>query len=926
MANALSGAESFGGVTFAFEIFKGMSVWRLQLLGEPKVSGLDQEIKRFESRRAVALLAYLVLHPNYAHPREVLVDRIWPEVDPQVGRNRLKQALASLRRLLEPPILAPGTVFIADKQSVQIRPGSFSCDLIEVLESLGASLEEWQRDADLLPGYYDEWLDGFRTRYDAIRFSVFESAEEQDLPQTAREAQLRTRLPEKIGLQPEIRSFIGRDKEIEEVASLTRSDRIVTLIGIGGIGKTSLVNRIGLIEPDRRVIFVSFAGTPDLSVFFHLIGQRIGVTSQDSNRVEEVVLQALALEPTLLILDNLEQLAGPSLQSVLRDLLAASEDLDLLLTSRVDLGIGGSTRNLSFFPVPEDFQEIEAVSQLESTRLFVERARKSRADFQITPRNLGAMKSLLKLLGGHPLAIELCASWVPMFSVSEILSRLSESKLVLSSKSTQYDLRHSSLDQVLATSFELLNPGAKDLLIKAAVLRGDFSYELLNLLEDGGEIIDSLSELIFSGYIHTVEVAGDTKYRIPQALLRFLNHYEGIDEEVKAAEHRLDEALLSLLRDSRSMKVQPLLGIQDQTGYMTFLQSEWETVWNSMQRMRGKDPSRATKAWLDCLWYWIVIPESQLIYHELLEMSNDSRLEAELLPICETLGLLSYKLGHHLTYVLEQLELKTTQQFQEGSLAWAECSIIRARFNIKLVRRLDKEFAEKVAAYWAAEGDTFRKIFIHRMYVTSVLVFNTTDDVLPLIDLYFTELSKSNWNLLFQLTKFDRGQYFFYKGDYKKSTPIFESIVEWGEKHSNPRLICLSSSFLASSASVQKRWTEAVILFARTGLFYVEFNDIVALSFPIWNLADHLINQEEQYLWGMRVAGCSAKVWRHAVGTDLPEEDQQLMREWMKVAEQSVPRDQLEAALQLGSSMSLAEITDLLIHLDAGGRFEALNW
>ncbi len=448
-----------------------MSVWRLQLLGELKVTGLDQEIKRFESRRAVALLAYLVLHPNYSHQREVLVDRIWPEVDPQVGRNRLKQALASLRRLLEPPVLAPGSVFIADKQSVQIRPGSFSCDLLEVLESHGASLEEWQREAELLPGFYDEWLDGFRTRYDAIRFSVFESGEDDDTPVPAKESRVTTRLPEKIGLQPEIRSFIGRDQEIEEVAPLTREERIVTLIGIGGIGKTSLANRIGLVESDRRVIFVSFAGTPDLSMFYHLVGTRIGVTSQDANRLQDVVHQALALEPTLLILDNLEHLAGESLQTILWEVLSACPFLNMLATSRVDLGVGGSTRNLTFFPVPQESQEIEVVSQLESTRLFVERARKSRADFQVTPRNLGAMKSLLKMLGGHPLAIELCASWVPLFSVGEIVSRLNESKLVLASKSAQYDLRHSSLDQVLASSFQLLSAEARNLLVNAAVLR-----------------------------------------------------------------------------------------------------------------------------------------------------------------------------------------------------------------------------------------------------------------------------------------------------------------------------------------------------------------------------------------------------------------------------------------------------------------------
>ena len=105
------------------------ATWRIELLGRLRASCGDVELTRFGSRHIAALRARLALFPRRAHSREELVDLLWPDADLDTGRNRLRQALATLLRLLEPPGL--GDVLIADRQQVRLNPAAFSCDVAE---------------------------------------------------------------------------------------------------------------------------------------------------------------------------------------------------------------------------------------------------------------------------------------------------------------------------------------------------------------------------------------------------------------------------------------------------------------------------------------------------------------------------------------------------------------------------------------------------------------------------------------------------------------------------------------------------------------------------------------------------------------------------------------------------------------------------
>src|SRR5215471_13468415 len=97
-----------------------MAVWHIQILGGLRATRGNAVLAQFPGRPVAMLLARLALAPRRQHAREELIDLIWPDADLDVGRNRLRQALSTLRRLLEPPGVPPGSVLVADRRTVAL--------------------------------------------------------------------------------------------------------------------------------------------------------------------------------------------------------------------------------------------------------------------------------------------------------------------------------------------------------------------------------------------------------------------------------------------------------------------------------------------------------------------------------------------------------------------------------------------------------------------------------------------------------------------------------------------------------------------------------------------------------------------------------------------------------------------------------------
>jgi predicted ATPase/DNA-binding SARP family transcriptional activator len=147
-------------------------MWTIQLLGGLSAHSPQRQLTRFRTQKAASLLAFLAFH-HASQPRELLLDLLWPDAEPEVGRHNLSNALSFLRHLLEPPGVPPGTVILADRASVRLNPAAVTVDAREFESQLNQArtpaLTEEQRLAlllealerytgPLLPGYYEKWV------------------------------------------------------------------------------------------------------------------------------------------------------------------------------------------------------------------------------------------------------------------------------------------------------------------------------------------------------------------------------------------------------------------------------------------------------------------------------------------------------------------------------------------------------------------------------------------------------------------------------------------------------------------------------------------------------------------------------------------------------------------------------------------------
>jgi predicted ATPase/DNA-binding SARP family transcriptional activator len=161
---------------------------QIELLAGLRITQGSRVITRFQTQKTGALLAYLAFYAERRHSREALAETIWSEDPPEVARRKLRIALASLRRQLEPPGTPPGGLLIADRPSIQFRPGAISTDVARFEEGLKRAVRAGEGSActrelaaavelyrgDLLPGYYESWIEMERPRLAEAFFQALE--------------------------------------------------------------------------------------------------------------------------------------------------------------------------------------------------------------------------------------------------------------------------------------------------------------------------------------------------------------------------------------------------------------------------------------------------------------------------------------------------------------------------------------------------------------------------------------------------------------------------------------------------------------------------------------------------------------------------------------------------------------------------------
>ena len=350
-------------------------------------------------------------------------------------------------------------------------------------------------------------------------------------------------------LPTQLTSFIGREKEIDELRKLIAEHRLVTLTGSGGAGKTRLALQVAadlLSLFSGGVWFVELAPLvdPALVVQTLLTVFKLREDPQGRRTPLEILQDYLHPKSALLILDNCEHLIEACAQ-VSESLLRACPKLKILASSREALGIPGEIpyRVPSLkTPGSTDLMRLENPLEIDSIRLFVERGTTAKPDFRLTKENTPFIAQVCSRLDGIPLAIELAAARVKVLSPEQIASRLDDRFRLLTGGSRTALPRQQTLRALIDWSYSLLSDPEKMVFRRLAVFTGGWTLEAAESVcgegREGPDILDLMSRLVDKSLVISEESTGGIRYRRLETIRQYSRERFFETEEVETIRDR----------------------------------------------------------------------------------------------------------------------------------------------------------------------------------------------------------------------------------------------------------------------------------------------------------------------------------------------------------------------------------------------------
>jgi predicted ATPase/class 3 adenylate cyclase/DNA-binding CsgD family transcriptional regulator len=352
-----------------------------------------------------------------------------------------------------------------------------------------------------------------------------------------------TRLP------VQLTSFVGRDAQLTQLRELLAQNRLVTLTGAGGVGKTRLAIQIAAELSDGftdGVWYVDLAPITDPELVPVTVARALGLPDQPGRATMDSLVRFVRDRQMLVVLDNCEHLLDASAELIVA-LLSGAARLTFLATSREAIGVAGEVS----WRVPSLSLADEAIE------LFADRARHARPDFTLTDDNTTTVGEICARLDGVPLAIELAAARVRALSLAEILDSLHDRFRLLTGGARTAVRRQQTLRASVDWSHALLTEPERVLFRRLAVFSGGFDLDAAQAVAGGGEVerfqvLDQLTLLVDKSLVVADDSGARTRYRLLETVRQYALEKLGESGEADAvrARHRDHYTSLAALLDA----------------------------------------------------------------------------------------------------------------------------------------------------------------------------------------------------------------------------------------------------------------------------------------------------------------------------------------------------------------------------------------
>lgn len=464
----------------------------------------------------------------------------WPSVEPLRVRIGLHTGEAQVRG--------------DDYAGVALSRVTRVCDLATGGQTLASSATRLVVDGRTPPGtelHYvgDVLLDGMTEPE-----SVYQ-VRHPDLP--AETAHLETTLRPFLTAPLDDGTVVGRDDELAAVTEALGEARLVSITGLGGVGKTRValeVARTTEIARPARIWWADLAST-DAGGAAHEVASLVGAGRPGSGPLDAAV-EELSRAPSLVVLDNCEHILEAA-GSLAEELLQRCGDLRILATSRIPLGVTGErVVSIGPLPFPADDATLGGILASPAVEVFNRRAREANAKFRIDADNAPAIAEICRRLDGLPLALELAAARMRSMAPAQIAAHLDQRfRLLHRVERDPGDTRHSDLEEVLSWSRQLLGEREQRVLDRLSVHAGTFGLDTAVAVAgddemDDLDVLDVLDALVERSLVVTVEDPREIRYRLLESVREFGRRRLTDDDELVDATLRHRRHHLSLVEEA----------------------------------------------------------------------------------------------------------------------------------------------------------------------------------------------------------------------------------------------------------------------------------------------------------------------------------------------------------------------------------------
>jgi predicted ATPase/DNA-binding SARP family transcriptional activator len=658
-------------------------------------------------------------------------------------------------------------------------------------------------------------------------------------------------------------SFVGRGPELKEIAALLQRVRLVTLTGIGGIGKTRLAIQVArnlLGSYDRGIWIANLAPVSEPNHVPELVASVLDIRPRGGQSVMEALSAALATGRRLLLLDNCEHLVDACAQLV-QALLTTAPGLSVLATSRETLGVAGEL----VWPVPQ---------LMDAVQLFEERAALAAPSFHIEEGMHSGVADLCRRLEGIPLAIELAASRLNTLSMEDLMELTKDRFVALTAGARAASPRHQTLRGAIDWSYNLLSDSEQSLLATLSIFRGSFTLApatFVHAREDEAEVLELLSGLIRKSLVLVERGGVETRYR----LLDTIREYAG--DKLARSSFALEVQRHHIIYYCElAERANPQLRGHNAAVWMDRLSADHDNLRAALQSTyEGSDREYFTRLLTAISWFWFLrcfFEEGRRwLQRALTELPPTS--PSALIRLLLGAGELAWGQGDHASdgpLFARALELAV----QTGDLSLAGQAL------------------QDLAIHEQATGDTDAAVQ-HLERSISLLRVHGPESVLA-----------EALNNLGCTRAVDQG-------DPEAGAPALEEALTRAREYGDQRVLSLTLDSLASVERMRGRLEEATVLQAEGLRVCRDMGDVWSAPFLLWNMGAILL-QRGQAGRTLQLTASSARS-QHDVGVVLSPAEQAQFDRLTREARSCLSAEAAAAEWLAGYSLGLDAAIELAL-------------